>query len=285
MDSFLFEQLFTTEAFELAPPDQPFWYTSGLLGPFYINTQYLFGGKTRANELLLLIEQAMETPERLLAMLLPAIKQELEDNSAFRQLMERAAAELQALEFDFISGGARRDFYFSIPLAYLMNKPHLSILKDGSSYYSEDLTQPLAQAAPELRGKKALHVADIITKASSFRRQWIPAVQATGATLSEAFAILDRCQGGDQVLANAGARLHTLGQIDSSFLAEAQAQAKLSADDKALIELFLADEQAYLQTFIEKYPDFIPNTLNAGGKAAERARLAIEAGWIAHPDQ
>ena len=285
MDSFLFEQLFTTEAFELAPPDQPFWYTSGLLGPFYINTQYLFGGKTRANELLLLIEQAMETPERLLAMLLPAIKQELEDNSAFRQLMERAAAELQALEFDFISGGARRDFYFSIPLAYLMNKPHLSILKDGSSYYSEDLTQPLAQAAPELRGKKALHVADIITKASSFRRQWIPAVQATGAPLSEAFAILDRCQGGDQVLANAGARLHTLGQIDSSFLAEAQAQAKLSADDKALIELFLADEQAYLQTFIEKYPDFIPNTLNAGGKAAERARLAIEAGWIAHPDQ
>lgn len=284
MPDILFNQLFATRALEIAPSDQPFWYTSGLLGPFYINTHYLFGGRERADQLLELIEQTMATPGQLAARLMPLIKRELADNPAFGRLMDLAAERLAGQSFDFISGGARRDFYFSLPLAYLLKKPHLTILKDGTSYYSPDLERPEVIARPELSGRTALHVADIVTKASSFTRQWIPAIRATGAEIVQAFAMLDRCQGGEAVLGDAGVRLTTLGRIDQAFLDRALAEGKLTPEEKRLIELFLADEVAFLKTFIRQRPDFLPDTLAAGGKPAERARLAMAAGWIDSPE-
>ena len=48
--------LFETDAVRVCPEGQPFWYTSGKLGPFYINTQFLFGSEQAANELLAVIE-------------------------------------------------------------------------------------------------------------------------------------------------------------------------------------------------------------------------------------
>jgi len=30
--------LFETNALKIAPAEKPFWYTSGLIGPYYINT-------------------------------------------------------------------------------------------------------------------------------------------------------------------------------------------------------------------------------------------------------
>ena len=50
--------LFETDAVRVCPEGQPFWYTSGKLGPFYINTQFLFGSEQAALELLAVIEEA-----------------------------------------------------------------------------------------------------------------------------------------------------------------------------------------------------------------------------------
>ena len=41
MENTIIEALFATNAIRVAPENQPFWYTSGRLGPFFINTHFL----------------------------------------------------------------------------------------------------------------------------------------------------------------------------------------------------------------------------------------------------
>ena len=53
------EDLFKTTAIRVAPADTPFWYTSGKLGPFFINTHFLAKDEGTAAGLLKLIEEAI----------------------------------------------------------------------------------------------------------------------------------------------------------------------------------------------------------------------------------
>jgi hypothetical protein len=48
--------LFETNAVRVCPQDRPFWYTSGTIGPYYINTHFLYGSEEKANSLLKLID-------------------------------------------------------------------------------------------------------------------------------------------------------------------------------------------------------------------------------------
>lgn len=277
MDPSLLEQLFLTGAIEFAPADRPFWYTSGMLGPFYINTQYLFGGRLKAEEFLLQIEQASRTPERLVEHLMPRIIEELDTNPSFSSLIDRAAEAIETLDFDIISGGERRDFFFSLPLAHRLQKNHLSIMKDGSSYLS---SPDATLAEPDLAGRTVLHVADIVTRASSFTRQWIPSIRRLGATIRHAFAMLDRCQGGAEVLHAEGVELFTLGRIDRSFLDQAIQSGRLSESECQTIETFLEDPMRYMQDFLLQHPSFIDQAIEQGGKSQDRAELAIRSGFV-----
>ena len=58
MENPIISWLFETDAVRVCPEGQPFWYTSGKLGPFYINTQFLYGSEAAANSLLATIEKA-----------------------------------------------------------------------------------------------------------------------------------------------------------------------------------------------------------------------------------
>ena len=58
MENPIISWLFETDAVRVCPEGQPFWYTSGKLGPFYINTQFLYGSEAAANALLKTIEEA-----------------------------------------------------------------------------------------------------------------------------------------------------------------------------------------------------------------------------------
>ena len=44
--------LLEKNALSVADPEKPFWYTSGMLGPYFINAQYLAGGKDTSEEIL-----------------------------------------------------------------------------------------------------------------------------------------------------------------------------------------------------------------------------------------
>ena len=48
----LLKALLETEALRLPPLGEVFWYTSGTLGPYYINTENVYGGPAGAKDLL-----------------------------------------------------------------------------------------------------------------------------------------------------------------------------------------------------------------------------------------
>ena len=64
MDKELVSRLFETHAFKVAPEEEPFWYTSGKLGSYFINVDYLYGSKEDSAELLKFIDNLLEnTPK------------------------------------------------------------------------------------------------------------------------------------------------------------------------------------------------------------------------------
>ena len=122
------QALFDTKAIRVAPAETPFWYTSGRLGPFFINTHFLLENEAAAGEVLKRIESSiskdkLEAPSEIFDMLLAYYNK----GGTFKMTMDLLAGMASKLEFDYISGGERRDFFFSMLPAYLLGKPHLTI--------------------------------------------------------------------------------------------------------------------------------------------------------------
>ena len=126
------DYLFATHALRVSDPEKPFWYASGTLGPFYVNTHFLIESEEKANELLEKIEKAAAgNRELFLQSILDFVKTQYETSESYKMVIDLIVAKAKELSFDFISGGERRDFFFSLMPAYLLGKPHLSIFKDA----------------------------------------------------------------------------------------------------------------------------------------------------------
>ena len=185
MENSIISWLFETDAVRVCPEGQPFWYTSGKLGPFYINTQFLYGSEAAANALLKTIEAACAGDKMDFYNTVWAdISAQLESCLIFSQLIDLLAEAAAKMDADFISGGERRDFFFSMPVAKKLGLGHLSIFKDLSSVYTDANGVSMEPVDANLAGKKSVHIADLITVASSYIRAWIPAVEALGAKIA-----------------------------------------------------------------------------------------------------
>ena len=107
----IIEALFETKAVRVAPENQPFWYTSGRLGPFFINTHFLLENEAAAGEVLKRIEKAiadnkLTAPEEIFDMMLAYYNK----GGTFKMVSDKLAEEASKLDFDYISGGERRDY-------------------------------------------------------------------------------------------------------------------------------------------------------------------------------
>ncbi len=272
--------LFETQAIRVCQPDQPFWYTSGSLGPFYVNTHFLYGSEAQANQLLELIEVAAADPLTMPGRLAQAVDIQYKNNSLFHDLCDLIAQWLKACEFDFISGGERRDFFFSIPAAILLNKPHLSILKNGTRILSEDgFTSHRLIQNGDLGGQKAVHVADLVTEASSYQRAWLPAIHGSGATMPISLAVVDRDQGGREYLSANDTELLALTKIDRSLFEQALQNGLIEQPQLDMINRFIDSPTEYMHNFFANHPLFIRQQLDMGGKNRERALLCVEKGY------
>lgn len=277
----IIDALFETEAVRMAPADHPFWYTSGMLGPFYCNTHFLLKSEKDAGDMLKLIEAAI-AEDKLTApkKIFEALKKFYDMNGTFKMTMDRLAEEAKNYEFDFISGGERRDYFFSMIPAYLLGKPHLTIYKDMSSLYSEAIDGDSVKPSEALlKGKKALHICDLINTASSYERAWVPAIRALGADITDTLAVVDRCQGGAEVLEGLGVKLKTLTKINAEFFEDIYNNGIIDEAQKDFVLKYLSSPSEYMKHFLDTHPGFIDGELAKGGKAAERAKLAIEKGY------
>ena len=272
--------LFETDAVRVCPEDQPFWYTSGKLGPFYINTQFLFGSEQAANELLAVIEAAC-AGDRLAFYdtVWARIDAQLASCPIYAQLIDLMTDAACVMDADFISGGERRDFFFSMPVARRLGKGHLSIFKDLSSVYTDEHGVSMAPEQAGLAGKRSIHIADLITVASSYIRAWIPAVRALGAEIAYSLAVVDRDQGGSKILADAGCPLTTLVTIKPELFETAHRMGRISAHQLELALRFIENPDRFMESFLLEHPDFLKGELAKGGKSAQRAQLCIDSGF------
>ena len=273
--------LFETKAVRVCPEGAPFWYTSGKLGPFYINTHFLYGSQQAAEDLLAVIERAAAGDRLAFARtVLEHARRQYAANEIYRRLMDRLVEAARAVDFDFVSGGERRDFFFSLLIADKLHKPHVAIFKDLETVYDAAGFQSACPAdAAGLSGKRALHVADLVTEASSYVRAWIPAVEALGAKIVASVAVVDRDQGGREVLQRAGIPLTTLVKIEPSLFETASRMGVVTQEQLSLVLAFMQDPNRFMHDFLAAHPDFLAGQIALGGKAKERAELCIQKGF------
>jgi len=285
MNNPILEALFATNAIRVCDPDHPFWYTSGSLGPFYINTHFLYNNEEDAVRFLLIIEEAamadrIEFPNFLLQDLLRQYK----ESSTFRLVTDQIVEKARTIDFDFISGGERRDFFFSILPAYILKKPHLSIFKDMQAVFTNgEFTETIPVYEAAIAGKRALHIADLVTEASSYTRAWIPIIREFGAVMEDTIAVVDRKQGGEEVLLSEGVRLHSFAGIDRELFERARDNGDISEDQMKMIASFIDNPKSFMKNFFDTHPDYIKNQLALGGKAKERAEMAVSKGYAPAP--
>ena len=280
MENPIISWLFETDAVRVCPEGQPFWYTSGKLGPFYINTQFLYGSEAAANSLLKTIEEACAGEKLAFYDKVWAdISAQLASCPIYAQLIDLLTEAAAKLDVDFVSGGERRDFFFYMPVARKLGLGHLSIFKDLSCVYTDKDGVSMDAAQAGLAGKKSVHIADLITVASSYIRAWIPAVESLGARIAYSLAVVDRDQGGSDILAKAGCPLTTLVTIKPELFEQAKALGRVTDAQVALVNSFIADPDKFMHDFLVAHPDFLASEIAKGGKSAQRAELCIASGF------
>ena len=159
MDNPIVSWLFETDAVRVCPEGQPFWYTSGKLGPFYINTQFLYGSEAAANALLSVIEEACAGDKlAFYGKVYGEIEKQLAACPIYHQLIDLMCEAARSMDVDFVSGGERRDFFFSMPVARRLELLRWAAGKPGRYIIEDDYDSEFRYASrpiPALRELKS----------------------------------------------------------------------------------------------------------------------------------
>lgn len=272
--------LFETDAFKVCTNDKPFWYTSGKIGPYFINTHFVYGNEADAVALLSFIDVAKEDKLTMPKAVFDKIKVQYDTNTIYHEiieeLMEYIKANINVEDIDYISGGERRDWFFSYIASYLLQKPQITIFKDLTAVVSTsdfNETKPITS----ISGKKVLHIADLITIASSYIRAWIPAIQGLGGELVWSVSLVDRIQGGSERLTDLGIKSFAMVRIDESLFEMALAKKLIDENQYTMLVKFYQDPDGSMKEFLTTHPNFIKDALQADSKTAGRAKLCADA--------
>ena len=182
--------------------------------------------------------------------------------------------DLEAI--DYISGGERRDWYFSLIMAYLLGKPHITIYKDLSAVVS---TCDFEEATPveKLEGKRILHIADLLNTASSYVRSWVPAIKALGSNIVSSVVVVDRMQGGGEILSDLGVRSLSLLQINETLFEKAKDLGIINDAQLEMLNKFTEEPDKCMRDFLIAHPEFLEHSINSSdAKTAKRAKSCKE---------
>ena len=214
----LVKWLFETNAFRVCPENKPFWYTSGSIGPYYINTHFLYGSEKKALELLVNIDGIRQNRLRCPERLLPKLEENYASDAVYKGvidgMLDFLRNNIDTGNIDYVSGGERRDWFFSLMGAKKLGKPHITIYKDMSAVITEDGE---TREAESISGARVLHIADLVTEASSYERAWIPAIKNICGRMTSTVVIVDRMQGGSELLEKYGICCFAMVSVDKGF--------------------------------------------------------------------
>lgn len=278
----LMSLLFETNAFKVAEENNPFWYTSGKIGPYFINADYLYGSENDSKELLAFIDNELENedkkdiPEHIFKKVLEHYNQNDIYKYVIDSMKNYIEENIDVNSIDYISGGERRDWYFSNILAYLLNKPHVTIYKDLSTVLSNS-TFTESSSVEKIEGKNFLHLADLLNQSASFTRAWIPAIKNLGSNIVWSVFAVDRMQGGTETLSNDGVKVHSLLQIDNSLFEKAYDLKIINNEQLSMLKEFKKDPDGSMKKFLVDHPEFIENALKSdNARTVKRVNTLIE---------
>ena len=271
--------LFKTNAIKFCEENKPFWYTSGKIGPYFINTHFIYGSEDDAKELLSYIDDQLTNKMALPKNVFEKVLKQYNSNQIYKDVIDTMIntikENIDVSEIDYVSGGERRDWFFSNIIAYLLDKPHISIYKDLNAVLSDskfEETKPL----DKIQSKKVLHIADLITVASSYIRAWIPAIENFGAKMCWSCVVVDRMQGGTEKIQEKDVIPLSLVKVDKSLFASALEMNIINKNQEKMLNGFFESPDETMRNFLINHPEFLENSLNSDEKTVKRAKLLID---------
>ena len=278
----LMSLLFETNAFKVAEENNPFWYTSGKIGPYFINADYLYGSENDSKDLLSFIDNELENesktdiPEHIFQKVLEHYNTNEIYKYVIDQMKDYIKTNIGVENIDYISGGERRDWYFSNIMAYLLNKPHVTIYKDLTTVLSNS-NFTSSEPVSTIEGKNFLHLADLLNQSASFTRAWIPAIKNLGSSIVWSIFAVDRMQGGTETLTNDGVKVHSLLQIDDTLFTTAKELGVINDEQLTMLREFKKDPDGSMKQFLINHPEFIENAKNSDNpKTVKRVNTLLE---------
>ncbi len=271
--------LFETNAIRFCEENKPFWYTSGKIGPYFINTHFVYGSEKDATDLLSYIDECLKDKNSLPKNVFQRVLKQYSENSIYQNVINTMVDfiknNINVDEIDFVSGGERRDWFFSNIVAFLLNKPHISIYKDLSCLINNyDFSESIENH--DLTGKNVLHIADLITVASSYIRAWIPAIRNLNADMKWSLSVVNRMQGGKEKIESENVKSFSLVNVDETLFQKAFDDKIINQKQLELLNKFFKDPDNTMRDFLINHPDFIKDALNSDEKTAKRARLLLD---------
>ena len=271
--------LFKTNAVNICTENSPFWYTSGKIGPYYINAEFLYGSKEDSQELLNFINEEKSNQLEMPKKVFGKIEKQYNENRIFKYVIDEMKKKIEENinvdEIDYISGGERRDWFFSYIIAKLLKKPHITIYKDLNAVVSNSEftdTKPIEN----IEGKKVLHIVDMITEASSYIRAWIPVIEKLGARIEWSISCVDRMQGGTKKLEDKGIKCMSMVQVDKNLFDKALELNVINEEQYNMVNEFIKNPDETMRKFLIAHPEFLENALASDEKTAGRAKMCIE---------
>jgi orotate phosphoribosyltransferase len=255
------DALIESEALKISPPGELFFYTSGTVGPYYINTHFLYGGPEPAGDL----------QER--------VSVQLDEDARYRDVIDELTEAILAAESDapstWVSGGARRDWFFSLAVADRLERPHLFLFKDGRAADVDDDGQ--LRFVDDLTDETTVHVADLVTEASSYERAWIPAIRDRGGEMTFSANVVDRAQGGMKVLDKAGVPATALLRVDEDLFDALRQKNLVEEQQHETLTAYFRDPQKSMAAFLKQNPDFLQAALSCEDERTKsRARQLVK---------
>ena len=274
--------LFETNAFNIAQENKPFWYTSGKIGPYFVNGEFFYGSDADSKELLAFIDSELEneTKENIPANIFEKVLAHYNSNEIYKTtidaMVEYIKETVDVEKIDYISGGERRDWFFSNMIAYILEKPHVTIYKDLSTVES-DYKFTVNTPVEKIEGKNFLHVADLLNQSASFTRAWIPAIENLGSKILWSIFVIDRMDGGTQVLTDCGVEVLSLLKINDELFVKALELGIINEKQLQMLRDFKKDQMGSMKKFLIDHPEFLEESLNSdNSKTAKRAKLLVE---------
>ena len=271
--------LFETNAIRFCDENKPFWYTSGKIGPYFINTHFVYGSEKEASDFLFYIDECladkMSLPEKIFKKILEQYNKNEIYHNVINHMKEVIEKNIDLSTVDYISGGERRDWFFSNIISYLLKKPHLTIYKDLSIVCSDsDFTS--TKSITNINGKNVLHIADLVTVASSYIRAWIPAIKAINGNMKYSCVVVDRMQGGREKIEAEGVKFYSLINVDDSLFEMAYKKGIINENQLEMLKGFFKNPDETMKQFLINHPEFLENALNSDEKTRKRAKLLVD---------